>query len=88
MRKTLGRSNALKMIGFSASDGRKLEVLIDLISQLRSDLLLQRGIADFVRLPPPFLGVSSLNLAAPSPGAAVFLWAGRFFWGRALAPVD
>ena len=36
-------------------------------------LLLQRGIADFLSaLPRPFLGVSSLNLAAPD-GAAFFL---------------
>ena len=36
-------------------------------------ILLQRGIAKLpFGMPPPFLGVSSLNLAAP-PGAAFFL---------------
>ena len=37
-------------------------------------ILLQRGIADFLSvMPPPFLGVSSLNLAACPPEAAFFL---------------
>jgi len=40
-------------------------------------ILLQRGIADFLFATPwPFLGVSSLNLAAPS-GAAFLLVSGN-----------
>ena len=52
-----------------------------------SIILLQRGIADPSAKPPPFLGVSSLNLAASViPGAAFFLHSGFTSRTRFIAP--
>lgn len=86
MRETLGRRNLLKMIDISASDGRKVEVVNRLDLAVAFCFIVAARHCGLRSLPPPFLGVSSLNLAAPSPGAAVFLWEGRFSLGRSLAP--
>ena len=44
-------------------------------------ILLQRGIATSLPRPPPFLGVSSLNLAAPRSG---HFWIRKFAIGANL----
>lgn len=51
-------------------------------------ILLQRVIADFLSvMPPPFLGVSSLNLAASqSPREAAFFFSGMAGGERAIRP--